>query len=261
VDIDTATADGVAYVIGGRDAAGTVLASVLGIAVNSTGAYGLWSELTPLPGSRAGATAIVAFGRVIVIGGYGPDSASLRDVSVASVSRDGVLNGWFAGPPLPEARAFASVAFAGRTLFVSGGRRGVIDPAADADTANLTNTVYAIRLSPVTGSFIDSVWTPVATLLHPRARHASFALDDAILVSGGLYPGMPGSGESEFATVAPDGALGPFTEAPGPTLASLAGTPLWSFGMPRLAAADGTWRATVVGGATPAGTSARTWTQ
>jgi hypothetical protein len=254
--------ESVAYSIGGRDAAGAVLADVEGIAISAAGGYGLWSRLTPLPGARAGATALVAFGNVIVIGGYGPGSRALPDVSLAAITSDGTLNGWFDGPPLPEGRAFAAAALVGRTLFVTGGERDSITPAAVSDTAGLTGTVFAIRLSPQTGAFLDSVWTTVATpLLHPRSRHAAMALDDALVVTGGVYAGMPGTGESEFSVIAPEGTPGPFAETPPPTLATLAGAPAWSFAAPRLLARDGTWRATVLGGATTAGPTARTWTQ
>jgi hypothetical protein len=254
-------AEAVAYLIGGRDAGGGVLATVHGLAVSATGGYGLWSPLTPLPGARAGATAIVAFGNLIVIGGYGPDSLALPDVSVAAIADDGTLNGWFDGPRLPEGLAYASVALQGQTLYLTGGERGLIAPGGVADTAALTGTVVMIRLSPRSGSFLDSAWTAAPSLIHPRSRHAAFVLDDALVVTGGVYAGVPGAGESEFAPVAADGTLGAFAELPPPTIATLAGTPVWSAATPRLMARDGTWRASLLGGATTAGAGARTWTQ
>ena len=254
-------AEAVAYLIGGRDTAGGVLATVHGLAVSATGGYGLWSPLTPLPGARAGATAIVAFGNLIVIGGYGPDSLALPDVSVAAIADDGTLNGWFDGPRLPEGLAYASVALHGQTLYLTGGERGLIAPGGVTDTASLTGSVVTIRLSPRSGSFLDSVWTTAPSLLHPRSRHAAFAIDDALVATGGVYAGMPGTGESEYATVAADGTLGAFAELPPPTIAALAGAPVWSFAIPRLMARDGAWRASLLGGATTAGASARTWSQ
>ena len=252
--------ENVAYLIGGRAAAG-VVATVQGLGVSATGQYSLWSPMTPLPGARAGATAIVAFGNLIVIGGYGPDSLALPDVSVAAIADDGSLNGWFDGPRLPEGLAYASVALQGQTLFVTGGERGLVAPGGVTDTASVTGSVVTIRLSPRSGSFLDSVWTAAPSLLHPRSRHAAFALDDALVVTGGVYAGMPGTGESEYAAVAADGTLGAFSELPPPTIAALAGAPVWSFAIPRLMARDGAWRASLLGGATTAGASARTWTQ
>jgi hypothetical protein len=252
--------ENVAYLIGGRDAAG-IVATVQGLGVSGTGRYSFWSPMTPLPGARAGATAIVAFGSLIVLGGYGPDSLALPEVSVATITSDGTLNGWFPGPSLPEGRAYAAAALAGHTLFLVGGELGLVDPAAVGDTANLTGTVLAIRLSPRTGSFLDSAWAVAPPLLHPRARHAAFVLDDALVVAGGVYAGMPGTGESEYATVAPDGTLGPFVELPPPTLAELAGAPAWSLAPSLLMARDGAWRISLLGGFTPTGPTARTWTQ
>jgi hypothetical protein len=254
-------AEGVAYLIGGRDAANSILPSVHGLAVSASGAYGLWSALTPLPGARAGAAAIVVFGNLIVMGGYGPDSLASRRVSVASIAADGTLNGWFEGPALPEGRAYAAAAVSGQTLFLVGGELGLVDPAGVTDTAAVTGTVFAIRLSPRTGSFQDSAWTTAGTLLHPRSRHGAWVLDDALVAAGGVYAGMPGAGESEYAPVTTDGALGTFAESPPPTMAELAGAPAWSTGLPTLMTRVGTRRATPLGGATPAGPSSRIWSQ
>jgi hypothetical protein len=253
--------EGVAYLIGGHGPAGLVLSAVHGLAVSPTGAYGLWSALTPLPGARAGAAAVVAYGHLIVLGGYGPDSLALRRVSVAAITADGTLNGWFEGPPLPEGVAYAAAAVSGQTLFLVGGERGLINPAGVTDTAALTGTVLSIRLSPRTGSFQDSAWTAAAALLHPRSRHGAWVLDDALVASGGVYAGVPGAGESEFALISAEGALGTFAELPPPTMAELAGAPAWNVGLPVLMSRDGARRATHLGGATPAGPSARAWSQ
>lgn len=254
--------EGVAYLIGGRDPTDALLSSVQGLAVGAGGEYGLWTPLTSLPGVRAGAAAIVAFGNLFVVGGFGADSLASRDVRYTAVNPDGTLTGWFTGPSLPEGLAYAALAVAGQTLYVVGGQRGAVDPAGVGDTASLGGAVYAIPLSRTTGFFQDSMWvaTPSA-LLHPRARHAAFALDGALVVVGGVYAGMPGAGESEFAPLDADGSVQAFQELPAPTLAALAGAPAWAFAAPRLRSRTGNARATVLGGATAAGPTNRTWTQ
>ena len=253
---------GVAYVIGGRDLQGGVLADVRGLGVGADGAYTHWSLMTPLPVAVAGASAVVAHGTVFVVGGYGADSVASREFHYALVDSTGTLNGWFAGPELPEGRAFAAAAVSGSTLLLIGGERGVIDPAGVTDTAALAGTVYGIRLSPHTGTVVDSAWVALPTaLLHPRSRHASVVVGDALVATGGVYAGVPGSGEAEFAALAADGTLGVFQELPPPTLASLAGGPFWSAAALRARSAQGVPRIALLGGATPSGPSARTWSQ
>ncbi len=254
--------EGVAYVVGGVDSTRRLLPDVLGIALTAQGSYGLWTSLTPLPGARAGVAAVLAYGTVYVIGGVGLDSLASRMVSVARIRTDGTLNGWFAGPRLPEGRAFAAAVVAGTTLYVIGGERGLVRLDSTADTMALSASVYAIPLSRQTGAFADSVWTELGVVLtHPRARHGAFALDDALVVTGGVYAGMPSTGETEFALVGPDGSVSTFQELPQTTIASVIGGPPWSFGAPTSPTASGGSRGLVVGGRTPAGPTARTWSQ
>jgi hypothetical protein len=253
--------EAVAYMLGGIDSAGRVLADALGIGVTADGGYGLWTGLAPLPDRRAGAAAATAFSKVYVVGGFGSDSLAARTVTYATVLPSGTLNGWFQGPELPEGRAFAAVVIAGSTLLVLGGERGLVDPGGVADSSQLTATVYAIRLSPLSGAFRDTTWTELPTgLLHPRSRGSVFVVDDALVMTGGVYQGMPSTGETEFAFLA-DGLPGTFQEAPGDPLASLAGGPLWAAAAPFVWTAAGTGRVTLVGGLVAGTPSAQGWSQ
>jgi hypothetical protein len=253
--------EAVAYVLGGIDSAGRVLADALGIGVTSEGAYGLWTGLAPLPNRRAGAAATAAFSKVYVVGGFGSDSVASRTVTYATVLPSGTLNGWFQGPGLPEGRAFASVAVVGSTLFVLGGERGLVDPSGVADSTQLTATVYAIRLSPLSGAFRDTTWTELpTTLLHPRSRGSAFVVDDALVVTGGVYVGMPSTGETEFAFLT-SGLPGGFQESAGDLLASLAGGPVWLASAPVPWTATGAARATLVGGFVAGTPGAQGWSR
>lgn len=253
--------EAVAYVLGGIDSAGRVLADAMGLGVTADGGYGLWTGLAPLPNRRAGAAALTAFSKVYVIGGFGSDSLAARTVTYATVLPSGTLNGWFQGPELPEGRAFAAAALAGSTLLVLGGERGLVDPGGIADSSQLAATVYAIRLSPLSGAFRDTAWTELpVTLLQPRSRGAAFVVDDALVVTGGAYLGMPSTGETEFAVLT-NGLPGAFQEAPGDLLASLAAGPLWIASAPVVWTADGTGRVTLVGGLVAGTPSARGWSQ
>ena len=253
--------EAVAYVLGGIDSAGRVLADALGLGVTASGGYGLWTALAPLPYRRAGAAAATAFSRVYVMGGFGSDSLATRTVTYATVLPTGILNGWFQGPDLPDGRAFAAAAIVGSTLFVLGGERGLVDPSGVADSSQFAATVYAIRLSPLSGAFRDTTWTELpTTLLRPRSRASAFVVDDALVVTGGVYMGMPSAGETEFATVT-NGLPGTFQEFPGEPLASLAGGPVWLASAPAVWTAAGTGRVALVGGLVSGTPTAQAWSQ
>jgi hypothetical protein len=253
--------EGVAYLIGGIDSAGRVLTDALGLGVSSTGAYGLWTPLAPLPNRRAGVAAVTAFSKLYVIGGFGSDSLATRTVTYATVLPTGALDGWFRGPELPEGRAFAAAAVVGATLLVLGGERGLIDPTGVGDPAQLAATVYAIRLSPLSGAFRDTAWTETpTTLLRPRSRASAFVVDDALVLTGGVYVGMPSAGETEFAVLT-NGIPGTFQESTGSLLAPLAGGPVWLASAPALWDAAGAGRVTVMGGFVSGTPHAGAWSQ
>jgi hypothetical protein len=253
--------EAVAYILGGIDSAGRVLTDALGLGVTATGAYGFWTSLAPMPDRLAGPAAVAAFSRVYVVGGFGSDSLATRTVIYATVLPSGTLNGWFRGPELPEGRAFAAAAVVGSTLLVLGGEAGLIDPTGVVDSAQLAATVFAIRLNPLTGAFRDTAWTELpTTLLRPRSRGAAFAVDDAVVVTGGVYMGMPSAGETEFAPLT-DGVPGAFQESPTSTLAALAGGPVWLAAAPVLWDGAGSPRVTLVGGLVAGLPTAQTWSQ
>jgi len=251
--------EAVAYMIGGVDSAGRVLADALGIGVSATGTYSLWTPMAPMLDRRAGMATAVAFGKLYAIGGFRPDSLAARDVYYTTVLPNGTLSGWFRGPPLPEGRAFAAAAVAGSTLYLVGGERGAIVPDAVADSTQLTASVYAIPVSPLSGAFRDSVWTELpVTLVHARSRLSALIVDDALIVTGGVYAGMPSPGETEYATVAA-GQLGAFQEFPGATLAALAVGPVVGNAAPTLWNAQGIARVTVIGGTVLGAPVAQVW--
>lgn len=253
--------ESVAYMLGGVDSAGRVLADALGLGLSSTGTYTFWTPLAPLPDRRAGVAAVVAFGKLYAIGGFGSDSLASRGVAYATILPVGTLNGWFLGPPLPEGRAFAAAAVAGNRIFVLGGELGAVAPDAVADTTGLTATIYTIRVSPRSGAFQDTAWTELAvTLRVPRTRFAAYAVDDALVVTGGVYPGMPSGAETEYAPLV-GGLPAAFVEQSGTTLAELAGGPVWSFAAPVVWTANGITRVTVIGGRRADSASAQVFSQ
>jgi len=253
--------ESVAYVIGGVDSAGRVLADALGIGVSAEGAYSLWTPMAPLLDRRAGIATAVAFGTLYAIGGFRSDSLAAREVYYTTILPNGTLNGWFVGPSLPEGRAFAAATVAGSTLYVLGGERGAVLPDSLADSTQLAATVYAIPISPLSGAFRDSVWTELpVTLLHARSRLSAAVVDDALVVIGGIYVGMPSTGETEYATIA-NGELRAFQDFPGATLASVARGPVLGAATPATWTTEGIVRTTVIGGTVGGTPVAQVWSQ
>jgi hypothetical protein len=253
--------ESVAFMIGGVDSAGRVLAEAFGIGVSAAGEYSLWTRMAPVLDRRGGIATVVAFGKLYAIGGFRPDSLAARDVFYTTVQPNGTLSGWFRGPQLPEGRAFAAAVVAGSTLYVLGGERGAILPDSVADTTQLTATAFAIPVSPLSGAFRDSVWTELpVTLVHARARLQAAVVDDALIVTGGVYTGMPSAGETEYATLA-GGQLGPFQESPGATLSSLAGGPVLGPAAAMLWTAQGSGRLSVTGGTVLGVQTAQVWSR
>ncbi len=192
----------------------------------------------------------MALGNLFVVGGIGADSLASAVVLAAVVSGPGTLNGWFEGPGLPEGRAFAALTVMGNRLYVVGGQTGLVRPdTVDPQSPDLRGTVYSIALSARTGFFADSTWTELpAALTAPRARHAALVVDSSLVVTGGVYPGMPAPGETEVARILDDGSLSAFGLAGQPLLAGLAGGALQGFAAPVVWDAGGAVRVTLVGG-------------
>jgi hypothetical protein len=217
--------------------------------------------MAPLLDRRAGMATVVAFGRLYAIGGFRADSLAAREVFYTTILPNGTLSGWFRGPPLPEGRAFAAAVVAGSTLYLVGGERGAVLPDSVADTTQLAATVYAVPLSPLSGAFRDSAWTELpVTLLHARSRLSAAIVDDALVVTGGVYAMMPSAGETEYATLS-GGLLGAFQELPAAPLATLAGGPVLGAAPTVIWNAQGGARITVIGGTVLGAPSAQVWSQ
>ena len=245
---------GVAWMIGGMDSTGRTLADVLGISVGLDGSYGFWTPLAPLPGDRAGSAATVGLGAIYVVGGFGTDSTARRDVLMAIINPEGTINGWFRGPDLPVALAFAGAAVIDDRLYVAGGETGLVHPDSSV-TGQLTSAVYSLRLSRRTGFFADTAWTtePVA-LVHARARHALYAAAGGLVVVGGVLVDSAVN-DTEAARIA-GGTLGAFQES---TATARIGGPTRDGGAPAIRDGSGFAVVTVVGGTDAGGATSRVW--
>jgi len=86
-DAAAVAANRFAYVIGGKPASGVAQATVHFAALNADGSTGAWAATTPLPAPREDHNAVVAGGRLYVIGGGGPNAT----VYSAAINPNGTL--------------------------------------------------------------------------------------------------------------------------------------------------------------------------
>jgi N-acetylneuraminic acid mutarotase len=163
--------DGKIYAIGGRDPAGTTVATneVYDPAANT------WKPLAPLPKARDHLAAGVLDGKIHIAGGrFGPstDTTNMHDVY------DPKTDSWTSGPPMPTKRSgLAGVVYKGLFLVLGGEK--------PPNATNDENEAF----DPATNS-----WRTLAPM--PGGRHATGAATDGAhvyLAAGSLTPGGAGA--------------------------------------------------------------------
>jgi N-acetylneuraminic acid mutarotase len=163
---EVATTHGHIYVIGGADAA-VALKSVETRRVHGDGE---WHDVAPMLTARGNHAVGVVKGLVYAAGGI-VDGDHSTDV----VERyDPADDQWTSSVPLPTPRAAASAAGLGGRLYVAG---GLIDEN-DSDE-HATDSVLAFDPH-------EERWSPVASMLNPRARHRLVAVGGHLYAIGGL---------------------------------------------------------------------------
>ena len=156
-----ATANGYAYVIGGKNATGTstgiTAASVYYAKLNADGTVGSWTTASnPLPATRKDATAVTANGYIYVIGGDDTNNTMQSTVYYAKLNGDGSVGTWStATHALPATVGYAASIVANGYVYVMGGSTGF-------DGGSVVNTVYYAQLN--TDGTIGS-WTTSSNAL------------------------------------------------------------------------------------------------
>lgn len=253
--------DAAVYVLGGVDSTGRTLSDVLYLPMHADGSHDPWTGTVALPDALMGVAAVVARDHVFIAGGVGLDGFATDAVYVATVNPDGSLTGWFAGPPLPVPLAFGTLLARDLRLYMIGGDSGAVGFDGPAvDTTAHTDGVFSIPLSPGSGYFTATSWQrESSSLVHARAGHAAFMLDNGVLIDGGAYAGAPGAGEAEFAPFIGD-SLGPFAALGAQSLTDLGGAGLALAPGVMMVDAHGIGHPLIVGGITLDGqTSDRVW--
>jgi hypothetical protein len=132
-------------------------------------------EQLNLPQPRTDGSVLQVGTQILYIGGSDGTTAQ-STVYVAKTVGTGNFDKWADGPPLPEPRADASVAYVAGSIYVFGGR--------DASGAP-TTTVFVLSPDPQTGALGE--WSTADDLALPEARSetASAITPDGLLLIGG----------------------------------------------------------------------------
>ena len=171
-----------------------------------------------LPTPRTDAAAVQLGSRLLLIGGT-DGTGPTDEVLIAELVGTGTFDRWEQGPPLPEPRADAAVAFLGGSIYVVGGRGPDDAP---------TDTTYVLTPNAETGELGE--WQEPSdelplTLPAARAGASLVALGDGLLLVGGSGPDRPATRTVWKATLDSDGNLqawAPTTELNQPSTQAIA---------------------------------------
>jgi hypothetical protein len=164
------------FVIGGSVAGGATSGTVESASLDADGTLGAFSTAGSLLTPRSDAAAVIAGDSLYVIGGRDADGAPLASVERARFQPDGTLGPFSAASALATARAGASCAVVGETLWVAGGEgaAGTLDSVEEAPLAD----------SP--GAF-----TSGPALTSARSYAAGVVLGGTLYLIGGESAGQP----------------------------------------------------------------------
>ncbi len=244
------SAGGVLYVIGGVDAAGRAQAGVLGATVMADAVVGPFVPLLPLPEPVAGASAVVKRGRIYVIGGADSMGRPLRRVLVARVRADGRLDGWYAQPSLPLARAYGGAVVLDQRAAAFGGVADSVPPGGGLDpTPTRLVTGDTASISLISGFFASGWGAGPPPLPEGRSQFATLDLGNVVLAVGGMYGSAPADTVETIAAAVAGDSLGPFAGPVGlNTIAALGGGMLVGPAGVTWREADGRRHGVIVGG-------------
>lgn len=183
-------------VVGGRNAAGSPVASVFTTQVLADGSLGAWSAQPALPQQiRSHALAASPDGSYLYVVGGWDGQRRRSDIWRAALTADGSVIGWTKIGDYPSAVANHDAYVVGHRLYVVGG-------TGSAGQA-LSNVYFAsIQANGALGT-----WTPVRDLPEGRHNHSVAAYNNRLYVVGGAV-GSAARGTVYYAVVNGDGSLG-----------------------------------------------------
>jgi hypothetical protein len=210
--LDTTTA-AVLYVIGGKDATGTTVGTVLHATVDLAGNVGAWQSGPSLPEVRHAGAAAVFRGYLYYAGGANAGDSARTDVYRARIREDGSLEAWESAPQMPSARSHFALVNFGPYIYAIGGETGVATPTRASLSGTETAAVHLSRINLRTGEL--NAWAAVSQQTKARSKHSAVFAGGALFVTSGVYAGQPGSSENSYAGINSDGTISAWNGATG----------------------------------------------
>lgn len=180
-----AVSDGTLYVLGGTVNGGNDIQNTVYFAkINADGTLSDWASTTPLPSPVSNHGAVVANGRVFVLGGW-TGAAPSAEVRSSFVQAAGGLGAWTAEAPLPRPLYLLASAASPTHLFVAGGidyeniRAEVYSSPLPAAPAPPPAPVAADSLPPRTTIAFGSPFHSGGPFISPITPATLAAVDDA----------------------------------------------------------------------------------
>jgi hypothetical protein len=212
--LDTSTAAHI-YAIGGIDADGGTLSSVVYGTVGLNGSVAGWLNASDLPAPVHSARARIYRGYLYVVGGAA-ENAPVANGYRARVHASGSLGAWEPLPSLPTATAHHGFVNFGPYLYVVGGDTSAVAPALSGTSGTETAAGYMARIDMRDGTVPG--WTAVSKPAKARGKHGIMSAGGSVVVTSGMYSGQVGSSENSYATLAADGTLSSWGGATGSSL-------------------------------------------
>ena len=246
--LDTTAAAGYLYAIGGVDATGATVNTVLYSRVLADGTLGAWQNATALPVGLHSTAATIYRGFLYVVGGANAQNQPTASAYRALVNADGSLGAWQAIASLPAPVAHHGLVNFGPYLYAIGGDAGAIDPALNAATGTESSAAYLAKIDMRTGAVTS--WSGTTTMPKARSKHGTMAAGAVVVVTSGMYAGQAGSSENSYATIANDGTLSGWGGATGAsTIQVVLGYSLYNQAAVSFTDATGRGHVLVLGGA------------
>jgi hypothetical protein len=192
------------YVIGGVTFESMALTDVQFAPINGDGTLGGWTATTPLPAPRHRHASSTYNGFVYVLGGSADSTvAYVNDVFVSSVESGGSLGPWTSTEPFVTTRHGHKSVAANSRVYVLGGISGSGALLDDVQVATMNTD----------GTLVS--WSETTSFQVGRQSHACTLFNNRVYIVGGrgLVGGVPTVlRDAQFATIKPDGTLGPWVQ-------------------------------------------------
>ena len=248
--LDTLTTAAHLYALGGIDADGEVVSTVYRGQVGLDGEIQGWTTERSLPEPLHSAGAVIFRGYLYLAGGADAGHGATDAVYRARVSADGGLGEWEALDALPQPRAYFSLVSFGPYLYAVGGETETASPT-EGRTTDETASVQMVRINLRTGGIRDT-WasagdggqTPKA-----RSKHSTIFAGGFLFTTSGLYSGLAGSSENEYAGIGDGGMLSSWAGATGVnTILNRLGYSIYNQAAISFVDADGSGHVLILGG-------------